>query len=104
MAVVTDPIRLVSPTFPRTTLDRILREAKPFAQQGHFLYPADENGVHTKGFFAFEPVARSTKFVDAIADDIATWADRTAIDVDVVFAPAAPAFPTKLICATPRKF
>jgi hypothetical protein len=91
MAVVTDPIRLVSPTFPRTTLDRILREAKPFAQQGHFLYPADEHGFHTKGFFAFEPVARSTKFVDAIADDIATWADRTAIDVDVVFAPAAPA-------------
>ena len=58
MTVVTDPIRRVSPTFPRITLDRILKEAKPFTETGHFLYPADENGNHTKGFFAFEPVAR----------------------------------------------
>jgi hypothetical protein len=91
MAVVTDPIRLVSPTFPRTTLDRILREARPYDETGHFLYPADENGIHTKGFFAFEPVARSTDFVDAIADDVAKWAGRASIDVDVVFAPASPA-------------
>src|SRR5438309_393428 len=69
MTVVTDPIRRVSPTFPRITLDRILKEAKPFTETGHFLYPADENGNHTKGFFAFEPVARAPKFVDAIADD-----------------------------------
>jgi len=91
MAVVTDPIRLVSPTFPRATLERILREARPFAEKGHFLYPADADGIHTKGFFAFEPVARSTNFVDAIADDVAKWAKRAAIDVDIVFAPAAPA-------------
>lgn len=91
MAVVTDPIRLVSPTFPQATLDRILQEAKPFTETGHFLYPADESGIHAKGFFAFEPVARSTKFVDAIADDVATWAKETPMDVDVVFAPAAPA-------------
>src|SRR5438309_10352036 len=91
MTVVTDPIRRVSPTFPRITLDRILKEAKPFTETGHFLYPADEDGNHTKGFFAFEPVARSPTFVDAIADDIAKWEDRTSIDVDVVFAPAQPA-------------
>jgi hypothetical protein len=91
MAVVTDPIRLVSPTFPRATLDRILREARPFTEKGHYLYPADADGIHTKGFLAFEPVARSTKFVDAIADDVAKWAERASIDVNVVFAPAAPA-------------
>ena len=91
MDVVTDSIRLVSPTFPRVTLTRILRETRPFTETGHFLYPADENGNHTKGFFAFEPVARSPEFVDAIADDLAKWADRTSIDVDVVFAPAQPA-------------
>jgi len=91
MTVVTDPIRRVSPTFPRITLDRILKEAKPFTETGHFLYPADENGNHTKGFFAFEPVARAPKFVDAIADDVAKWADGTSIDADLVFAPAQPA-------------
>jgi hypothetical protein len=91
MAVVTDPIRLVSPTFPRSTLDRLLREARPYTKEGHFLYPADESGIHTKGFFAFEPVARSTPFVHAIADDIGDWAHETPIEVDVVFAPASPA-------------
>src|SRR2546427_8876501 len=91
MKIVTDPIRLVSPTFRRQTLDRILTDARPFTDTGHFLYPADEDGNHTKGFFAFERVARSPTFVDAIADDIAKWRDRASIDVDVVFAPAQPA-------------
>ncbi len=91
MDAMTDPIRLVSPTFRRQTLHRILRDGTPFTGTGHFLYPADEDGNHTKGFFAFERVARSPTFVDAIADDIAKWEDRTSIDVDVVFAPAQPA-------------
>jgi len=91
MKIVTDPIRLVSPTFRRQTLDRILTDARPFTDTGHFLYPADEDGNHTKGFFAFERVARTPTFVDSIADDIAKWEDRTSIDVDVVFAPAQPA-------------
>jgi hypothetical protein len=91
MAVVTDPIRRVSSSFPKGTLDRILQETKPFTESGHFLYPADESGVHTKGFFAFEPIAGSKEFVDAIADDIRTWARETSIDADVVFAPASPA-------------
>ena len=91
MKIVTDPIRLVSPTFRRQTLDRILTDARPFTDTGHFLYPADEDGNHTKGFFAFERVARTPTFVDSIADDIAKWGDRTSIDVDVVFAPAQPA-------------
>ena len=91
MKIVTDPIRLVSPTFRRQTLDRILTDARPFTDTGHFLYPTDEDGNHTKGFFAFERVAHSPTFVDAIADDIAKWGDRTSTDVDVVFAPAQPA-------------
>ena len=91
MQTSANPIRLVSSTFPRGTLDRILRDARPFTETGHFLYPADADGNHTKGFFAIEPVTRSAAFVDAIADDMAAWADRTRIDVDVIFAPAQPA-------------
>jgi len=91
MQTSANPIRLVSSTFPRGTLDRILRDARPFTETGHFLYPADAEGNHTKGFFAIEPVTRSAAFVDAIADDMAAWADRTRIDVDVIFAPAQPA-------------
>src|SRR5207244_1369714 len=71
MKIVTDPIQLVSPTFRRQTLDRILTDAKPFIDTGHFLYPADEDGNHTKGFFAFDRVARSPTFVDSLADDLA---------------------------------
>jgi len=90
MNVATDAIRLVSPTFPRSTLDRIVDEARPFTDTGHYRYPDDADGSHTKGFFAFEPIAGSSQFVDAIADDMATWAKRSSIDVDVVFAPAQP--------------
>src|SRR5204863_309423 len=65
MQTSANPIRLVSGTFPRGTLDRILVDARPFTETGHFLYPADADGNHTKGFFAIEPVTRSAAFVDA---------------------------------------
>ncbi|MGI0149325.1 MAG: hypothetical protein ACREDF_07320, partial [Thermoplasmata archaeon] len=91
MAALTDSIRITSPTFPGAALDRILREARPFTDVGHYLYPADTNGNHTKGFFAIEPVTRVAAFTDTIADDVAVWAHQEAIDVDVVFAPAQPA-------------
>src|SRR5712691_6744075 len=91
MKAINDPIHLTSPTFPQPTLDQILHEARPFTDQGHYLYPADANGIHTKGFFAIEPVSRSPEFVNAIADDVARWADRESIDVDVIFAPGQPA-------------
>ena len=87
----TDSIRLVSPTFARRTLDRILQEARPFTDQGHYLYPADADGNHTKGFFALEPIARSGSFVKAITEDMEGWANREAREVDVIFAPAQPA-------------
>ena len=86
-----EPVRLVSPTFSQSTLDRILRETRPFTPDGHYLYPSDADGNHTKGFFAIEPVTRVAALTDAIVDDVAVWAHREAIDVDVVFAPAQPA-------------
>jgi hypothetical protein len=86
----TESIRLASETFPRRSLDRILQETRPFTDTGHFLYPDDDNGSHTEGFFAIEPVTRSVAFVDAIVDDIESWADRESIDVDVIFSPAQP--------------
>lgn len=86
-----DPVRIVSPTFPKSTADLISREARPFTPDGHYLYPSDAEGSHTKGFFAIEPVTRERTFTDAIADDVERWADRESVDVDLVFAPAQPA-------------
>lgn len=91
MESVTDSVRLVSRTFPRGMFDRILRETRPFTSTGHYLYPDDANGSHTNGFFAIEPVTRSPPFVDAIADDMETWANHNPNSIDVVFAPAQPA-------------
>jgi hypothetical protein len=84
----TDSVRPVSRTFPRRSLERILRETRPFTDSGHYLYPADATGSHTKGFFAIEPVSRHTQFVDAIADDIERWSDKHSISADLVFSPA----------------
>ncbi len=86
-----DPIQVVSTTFSRSIAERILRDARPFTPEGHYLYPSDESGNHTKGFFAIEPVSRVAGFIDTIADDIETWVKRESIDVDLVFAPAQPA-------------
>ena len=91
MQTATDAVRPVSKTFPRRDLDRILEEARPFTDTGHYLYPDDANGNHTRGFFAFEPISRSTAWIDAIAKDIGVWARTQSIDVDRVFAPAQPA-------------
>lgn len=91
MQTATDALRPVSKTFPRGSLKRILEEAKPFSAKGHYLYPDDSNGNHTIGFFAIEPVARSKAFIDAIADDIETWANTQSVHADLVFSPAQPA-------------
>jgi hypothetical protein len=91
LKATTEPLRLVSATFPPRTYERILGDARPFTDVGHYRYPDDADGSHTKGFFAIEPVTRSDAFVDAIADDVEGWFDRTAIDADLVFAPAQPA-------------
>ncbi|HYS70785.1 MAG TPA: hypothetical protein VEM95_00010 [Thermoplasmata archaeon] len=91
MQTPTLPVRLVSPTFKPELLNKILDVSRPFTAEGHFLYPADKEGNHTRGFFAIEPVTSHPAFVDAIADDIAAWARREGIDVDMVFAPAQPA-------------
>ena len=89
--MLTLPIRLISPTFKPEFLQAILDVSRPFTSEGHFLYPADEDGNHTRGFFAIEPITAHTPFVDAIADDMAAWAMREGIDVDLLFAPAQPA-------------
>ena len=84
-------VRLVSQTFPRAPLNRILREARPFTDEGHYRYPDDADGNHTRGFFAIEPVTRVSPFVETIADDMTAWAERVRLSADVVFAPAQPA-------------
>ena len=91
MEQVTNRLSLTSPTFPRPWLDEILEIARPFAPDGHYLYPADRDGNHLKGFLAFEPVARHPTFMARIADDIVSWAEDRSIDFDVLFAPAQPA-------------
>lgn len=83
-----------SATFPRERLEAILREAKPFHAEGHFLYPADERGNHLQGFFLLDPVAREPRFVEWITKDVVAWIDRTHLAFDVLFAPAQPAVQT----------
>ncbi len=82
-----EPVRRTSRTIPEEIVDEILRVAQPFTPDGHFLYPADRDGSHTRGFFAFEPVARHPEFVDRIADDMAEWFRAQSIQADVLFAP-----------------
>lgn len=91
MGTGTESVHLVSRTFPHSVWDRILREARPFTDVGHYRYPDDAEGNHTRGFFAIERVTRTPAFVDAIADDVDAWARQTLADADVVFAPAQPA-------------
>ena len=89
-----DRLVLTSPTFPASRLDEILAIAKPFDPDGHYLYPADLQGSHLRGFFAFEPIARHPEFVSDIAADIARWSRTHAGDFDVIFAPGSPAVRT----------
>ena len=91
MERVADGLSLTSRTFPRASLDEILAVARPFSPEGHYLYPADREGNHVRGFIAVEPIARHGPFVGRIADDVAAWARAESIDADVVFAPAQPA-------------
>ncbi len=83
-----------SPTFPPDRLAAILREARPFHPEGHYLYPADERGNHLQGYFLLEPVAAVPRFVEWIADDVASWIHRSRFEFDVLFAPAQPAVMT----------
>lgn len=83
-----------SATFPPDRLEAILRGAKPFHPDGHYLYPAEDWGNHLQGFFLLEPVAEDARFVDWIAADVVAWTDRLGIEFDVLFAPAQPAMRT----------
>ncbi len=51
-------IEIVSPTFKGEWLVDILQEAKPAITSGHYIYPADENGSHSQGFFLLDRIAK----------------------------------------------
>ncbi len=91
MGSLGERLTAASSTFPRERLETILREARPFHLDGHYLYPADDQGNHLQGFFLLEPVASSSQFCEWIAEDVAAWVDRTNLEFDVLFAPAQPA-------------
>lgn len=91
MDLLGERLTATSATFPRDRLETIVRDARPFHPEGHYLYPADERGNHLQGFFLLEPVASNPRFVDWIAQDIAAWTERQGIAFDVLFAPAQPA-------------
>lgn len=57
-------------------------------REGHFLYPADEKGMHLTRFFSVTPLARNPKFVGWIAEDIVQWAGHEGIRADCLLAPA----------------
>lgn len=91
MSSLGERLTVASATFPRERLETILREAKPFHREGHYLYPADDRGNHLQGFFLLEPVAADPRFVEWVAEDVAAWTERAGIGFDVLFAPAQPA-------------
>ena len=91
MASLGERLTATSATFPRDRLETILRDARPFHPDGHFLYPADDRGNHLQGYFLLEPVAADPRFVEWIAEDTASWIAREPIEFDVLFAPAQPA-------------
>ncbi len=94
MGSLGERLTATSATFPRERLETILREARPFHPEGHYLYPADERGNHLQGYFLLDPVVADPRFVDWIADDLVAWTRRTGLEFDVVFAPGQPAVRT----------
>ncbi len=77
----------VSATFPEEQLEEMGRSGALFVHEGHFLYPADEKGMHLTRFFSVERLARVPTYLDWIAADIARWADREGILADCLLAP-----------------
>jgi orotate phosphoribosyltransferase len=69
-------------------MDRILRNHRHFLAEGHFLYPADENGAHLLRFFTTAFLIRQLPFLDWIANDVLRWIESKGIQYDVIFAPA----------------
>lgn len=85
-----DAISLVSETFPRNMLERILKIPGVFEEEGHFLYPADSEGSHLLRFFTIEPIVENQLFIQWIVEDIVRWVEREKIEFGVVFAPNQP--------------
>lgn len=83
-------LKLISSTFKKEWLEKILERANPFRADGHYLYPADERGNHLKGFFLLDPIAEQPDLVELISEDILKWIKTRAIDFDIIFAPAQP--------------
>jgi orotate phosphoribosyltransferase len=82
-------IEIVSPTFKGEWLVDILQEAKPAITSGHHIYPADEKGSHTQGFFLLDRIAKK-RFVELIVNDMAHWAHNAGPKFDVIIAPNQP--------------
>jgi len=91
MASLGERLTAASETFLVDRLETIVRDARPFHPEGHYLYPADERGNHLQGYFLIEPVAANPDFVEWIAEDVVSWAEEKGIEFDVLFAPAHPA-------------
>ena len=76
-----------STSFPSDRIEKMAEAGLLKVHDGHFLYPADEQGMHLTRFFSVRPFARFPEFADWVADDILTWAESEAIGADVLLAP-----------------
>lgn len=83
-------IEIISSTFKGEWLVDILQETKPAITSGHYLYPADQNGSHTQGFFLLDCIVKNKKFVELIVNDIAYWAHNVDPKFNVILAPNQP--------------
>lgn len=92
----------VSPTFARERFAQMGEAGVLRVHEGHFLYPADEQGMHLTRFFSIEPLARREAFVTWIVEDLCQWITRADIRPDLLLAPAQPGVAT-LAEATGRR-
>ncbi len=76
-----------STSFPSDRIEKMAEAGILKVRDGHFLYPADERGMHLTRFFSVRPFARFPEFADWVADDILTWAESEAIGADGLLAP-----------------
>lgn len=81
-------VRRISSTFSTDRLAAMTAAGVLTIHEGHFLYPADPQGMHLTRFFSIEPLARHAQFVSWIAEDIAQWIATRQIQPDCLFAPA----------------
>lgn len=87
-------LAILSVTFPKERIDKILSVPGIYQRDGHFEYPLSvgtQKGNHLDALFLIEPIVRHSYFIDWIVEDICAWMASANVDCNLIFAPAQPA-------------